>query len=288
MDFAQMKMITHDTNVTPNQGGERRQPGRADRRQADPRGRRGGARRRCSGWPRRSSASPVASLTVEQGRRLGRRQDRHLRRADRRQAVQHDDHRLLGRRQRDHAGAGRRGLAGTKPVSQYKLVGTSAARASTSRPRSPASTPTSRTSASRGCSTAASCGRAARAPTATARRRRSLSVDESSIKHIPGAQVVQSTTSSASSRRRSTTRSRRGAAEGEVGADAADAAGRREPLEADARPATAPARRRPRIAQQHRQRRHRVQAARVTASTRPTSTTTPATCRSARRAASPT
>ena len=31
---------------------------------------------------------PVASLTVEQGRRLGRRQDRHLRPADRRQAVQ--------------------------------------------------------------------------------------------------------------------------------------------------------------------------------------------------------
>ena len=55
-----------------------------------------------------------------------------------------------------------------------------------------------------------SCGLAGRAPTATAPRRRSLSVDESSIKHVAGrAGRPLRRTSSASSRRRSTRRSRR-------------------------------------------------------------------------------
>ena len=84
-----------------------------DRRPARPHG--GGARRsrRCSGSRSASLGVPVASLTVEQGRRLGRRQDRHLRAADRRQALQ----RHL------HATTLNAGQPPSKPVSSYKHVG---------------------------------------------------------------------------------------------------------------------------------------------------------------------
>ena len=78
----------------------------------------------------------------------------------------------------------------TKPVSQYKLVGTvgPADRHPGEGRRAP--TPTSRTSASRACCTPAASGRAA--PARTRRRTTSpLSVDATSIAHIPGAQVVQ-------------------------------------------------------------------------------------------------
>ena len=117
--------------------------------------------RRCSAWRRRSSASPSASLTVEQGRRLGRRQVRHLRRADRRQALQ----RPHGRGEHQPRPGARR-----RPVSAYKLVG-DAARAAGRHPGQGDGQARlrRRTSASRGCCTAGSSGRAARAPTATAR-----------------------------------------------------------------------------------------------------------------------
>ena len=71
----------------------------------------GGEGRRCSRMAATNLGVPVASLTVEQGRRLRRRQDRHLRPAHRRQAVQrhvHDDD------------AERRRVAPAKPVAQYK------------------------------------------------------------------------------------------------------------------------------------------------------------------------
>ena len=62
-------------------GDHRRQLARSDRaasRRARPRR---PPTRRCSGWPRRSSASRPASLSASQGRRHRRRQDRHLRRS---------------------------------------------------------------------------------------------------------------------------------------------------------------------------------------------------------------
>ena len=157
-------------------------PDAAARRSARPRRPRG---RRCSSSPRRSLGVAGGEPDRRQGRRLGRRQDGHLRRAARRQAVQ----RARCRPRRRSTRASHR----TKPVSQYKLVGKQRV------PRVDIPDKVDRqvhlrrtTSGCRGCCTAASCGRAARAPTATARRRRSLSVDESSIKHIPGAQVVRS------------------------------------------------------------------------------------------------
>ena len=174
MSFAQMKMITHDTNVTPNQGVERRQPGRADGRQADPCRGRGREERAAQARRRRTSASPVGE---PHGRR--RASSRAAARPSPTAQLIGDklfnthDHRLLGRRQRDHAGAGRRGLAGHEAGQPVQDRRHQPAARWTSRTRSRASTPTSTTSGSRACSTAASCGLAARAPTATARRRRS-------------------------------------------------------------------------------------------------------------------
>ena len=224
----------HERHAEP---GRRASAARACRRAASrpaPRPRR--RRRRCS-------SSPSTNLGVAGGephgqgrRRLGRRQDRHLRRADRRQAVQRQDHGLLDGRQRDDAGAGRRGLAGHEAGQPVQ-----ARRHEPAAGRHPGQGHGQvhlrrTTSACPGCSTAASCGRAARAPTATARRRRS---------------------SRSTRARSSTSRARRssasanflgvvaptgvrgdpggGPAEGEVGRPAG-AAGRREPLEADARP----------------------------------------------------
>ena len=84
------------------------------------------------------------------------------------------------------------GVAPAKNPSQYKQVGiarvqhydipeivTGVAHLRGQRPRA------------RACSTAASCGRAGRAPTATARTRCRSRIDADSIKHIPGVQIVR-------------------------------------------------------------------------------------------------
>ena len=81
------------------------------------------------------------------------------------------------------------GQSPAKPVSQYTLVGTRAPRIDIPAIVTGTATSTSRTSASRGCCTGGSCGRAGRrvfgfgAPI--------VSVDESSIAHITGAQIVR-------------------------------------------------------------------------------------------------
>ena len=89
MDMSQLQFDRHDTNVTPNQGrhvGELAITSAASRRAL----RRRPRTRRCSAWPRRSSASRWQPHG-QQGCRLGRRQDGHLRPADRRQALQRRD-----------------------------------------------------------------------------------------------------------------------------------------------------------------------------------------------------
>ena len=121
---------SHDTNVTP-------EPGRAAAAAS-------GDRRRAASRPRAAAAAakqallelastnlgvPVASLTVEQGRRLRRRQDRHLRRAARRQALQRHDRRAPTHRTP--------GVAPAKPVAPVQARRHAARRASTSRTRSP-------------------------------------------------------------------------------------------------------------------------------------------------------
>ena len=72
---------------------------------------------------------PVAQPDGEQGRRLGRRQDRHLRPADRRQALQRHDARATTATPQaaSRHRSGCRRAPPAKPVSQYKLVGTTAA-----------------------------------------------------------------------------------------------------------------------------------------------------------------
>ena len=109
--------------------------------------------------PRRSGGEPHR----EGRRRLGRRQDRHLRPARRRQAAERDD-------RDDVAAAGRRHLEAGRATTSSSAR---ASRASTSRARSPATTRTRTRSGSRACSTAAGCARAARgrgSPTASPSR----------------------------------------------------------------------------------------------------------------------
>ena len=151
----------------------------------------------------------------QQGRRLRRRQVGHVRRAARRQAVQRHDAGELdmnptaARRSRLNTGY-RQGISGqapAKPVSQYKLVGTTRRRGSTSRRSSPEARPTSTNIRVPGMLH----GRVVR-PRGQAVVRIGapiVSVDESSIKHIPASRSSARATSSAWSRRRSTTRSRR-------------------------------------------------------------------------------
>ena len=140
--------------MTPDTGDTVGSSSITQRRAAGPR-RRGvreaGAARRS---PRRSLGVPVASLTVKDGRRLGRRQDRHLRRADRRQALQ---------RARSPRATLNPGQSPAKPVEPVH-----ARRHEPAADRHPGqghrhATPTSTTSGCRGCCTAASSGRAARA-----------------------------------------------------------------------------------------------------------------------------
>ena len=167
--------------------------------------------RRCSGSPRRSSASRWrASPSARASSRAAARPSPTAQLSATSSSTSTIARATLepGRRRRRSRSA------------QYKLVGTQASRASTSRTRSPASTPTSTTSACRGCSTAASSGRAARAPTAAARSR--SSVDESSIKHIPACEVVRKGDFLGVVAPTEYARDPgRGAAEGEVGRDAA-------------------------------------------------------------------
>ena len=101
-----------------------------------------------------------------QGRRLGRRPVGHLRRAARRQAVQ-----------RPHAPPRRTaapGVARDEAGRQYKLVDDARLPRVDIPAKVTGRTSTRTTSGSRGCCTAGSCGRAARAPTAPARRRSRL------------------------------------------------------------------------------------------------------------------
>ena len=235
---------------------------------------------------RRTSACRSASLTVKQGRRLGRRQDRHLRRADRRQALQrHDPGFNLAR----HARSQRRlgvgaGSPGTKPVSAVHARRQPEPAADRHpgeghrhvhlRPQHPRP------------------GHAARPRRAAARpgrlRRRHgpkvLSVDESSIKHIPGAKVVQfgnflgvvapqeyDAIQAAAQLKVKWARCRRSRASGTSGGRCATTT----------RPGKAPAR----IVGSLGQRRQRVRRRGARRRRRPTRTTTTATCRSARRCA---
>ena len=248
MDMSQMKFDRRTTRTSRRTTGVDASAANGDRRRGGPQIRAAAAtaRQALLGLASTKLGVPVASLTVEQGRRLGRRQVGHLRRS-----CIGDKLFNVRSRLRPTARDARRpgaGLAGRSRSAQYKLVGTSAAADRHPGEGHRASTPTSTTSASRACCTAASCGRAARARTATARSRRSLSVDESSIKHIPGVQVVRSgdflgvvapTEYDAI----------QAAAQLKVKwADPPALAGQREPLEADARPRQRRARRRPRIA----------------------------------------
>ena len=185
-----MKMITHDTNVTPNQGVERRQPGRADGRQADPRGRRGGqggAAQARLDEPRRPGREPDASSkgvvsgggkTVTYGALIGDK--------------------LFNTTITGFSAAGNAttpaqavaGSPGTKPVSQYKLVGTSPPRVDI-----PDKVTGKYTYVQNIRVPGMLHGRVVRPRGQGAygdgTAPKILSVDESSIKHIPGAQVVR-------------------------------------------------------------------------------------------------
>ena len=167
MDMRSSATSTFDTGgatPSPNTGQHRRQHvdlAAAARSSARRRPRRS---RRCSAWPSTNLGVPVAQPDGRQGRRLRRRQDRHLRPAV--------GGKLFNVKFADDDAA-TPGVAPAKPV-----------RASTSWSASPGphayDIPTivdghahvrPRTSACPGCCTAASSGRAARAPTATARTR---------------------------------------------------------------------------------------------------------------------
>ena len=87
MDVSQMIFVRHDTNVTPNTGGTFGSQLDLERGPADPQRGGDGAGRRCSALAATQLGVPASEPDREQGRRLGRRQVRHLRRADRRQAA---------------------------------------------------------------------------------------------------------------------------------------------------------------------------------------------------------
>ena len=117
----------------------------------------------------------------EQGRRLGRRQDRHVRRAARRQAVQRHARRLAAdattrARRRREAGQGLQARRHVHAADRHSGQGRRAVHLRPQR-RVP------------GMCTAVSCSRAGRERTTS--QNASVSIDESSIKHIPGARVVR-------------------------------------------------------------------------------------------------
>ena len=111
MSLSQMKHVQHDTNVTPIQGSTVGSQGiqrGGQQTRGRGRSREGGAAEAGLDEPRRPGREPVG----RERRRLGRRQDRHLRRADRRQAVQRQDLGLLDEGLGDEPGAGGCRLAG--------------------------------------------------------------------------------------------------------------------------------------------------------------------------------
>ena len=228
MDIGQMKFVTHDTNITPNTGGTF---GSSSIASAGPRVRSAAATAKQALLGARGDAARrrrSASLSVEQGRRLRRRQVRHLRRADRRQAVQR---RAWPRRASTPASGARR-----RPVERSTSSSTKrTCRGSTSRTRSPASTSTCRTSACRGCSTAALVRPRGQGAYGDGTMPKIVSVDESSIKHIPGvADRPAQRLLGVVGEQEYAVDPGGGAAQGEVRRPAEDRE-QRQPLEADAR-----------------------------------------------------
>ena len=236
--------------------------------------------RRCSALASANLGVPVASLTVDKGVVSGGGKTVTYGAADRRQALQ----RQLHRRRRSNAGR----QPPAKPVSQYKLVGIAAPPALRHpgdvtgklhvRPQHPRARDAARPD------------RAAARPGRLRRRHEPgpVSVDESSIKHIPS---VTGRAGRQLPRRRRAEGVRRDpggrAAEGEVG-DPPAISGGREPLEADAgarqRGPGAGARSRRTTGQ----RRRRDDVGREDVLRDTTSTTTRCTLRSARTSPSPT
>ena len=288
MDFGQMKTITHDTNVTPNQGAsvgsQGVQTGGKQTRAAAAAAYAGAAHAGVD-EPRRAGLEPDG----QQGRRLGRRQVGHLRRADRRQAVQRADPDCSVAGNAHHAASGGRGLARARSRSASTSSSARTRPGSTSRTRSPAATPTSTTSAIPGMLHGRVVRPRGQGAYGDGTAPAILSVDKSSIAHIPGAQVVQLRQRVPRRRRAEGVRRDPGCrpAQGASGRPMPPLAGSRQPLEADARarqrrPRTGPDRLQPG------QRRHARSRRRRSSCSRATSTTTTGTCRSARRAASPT
>ena len=189
--------------------------------------------------PRPSAKQALLGLAATQPRRSRRAALRSARASCRAAASPSPTAQLIGDKLFNVQMAARdaqpRAVARRSRSRQYKLVGDRARRASTSRTRSRASSPMSRTSACPGCCTPASCGRAARARTARDARASSR-VDESSIKHLAsGAGRAQQRLP----RRRGAAGVRGdpggGAAQGEVGRPA-DSFEQREHVQGDARP----------------------------------------------------
>ena len=278
----------HERDAEP--GRERRQPGRADGRQADPC--RGGRReeRAARARRRRTSASPMASLTVKDGVVSGGGKTVTY------GALIGD--KLFNVTITGFSAAGNAttpaqavaGAPGTKPVSavQDRRHEPAAHRHPGQGHRQVHLRRT--TSASRACSTAASCGRAARAPTATARRRRSSrstrarSSTSRARRSCASANFLGVVAPTASTRR-----SRRAAQLKVKWADTADAPEQSATSSSRCATRTAPARRRPAIALEPRQLRHaRSSGARTTLSPDLQVPLHGPRCRSARRAASPT
>ena len=109
MDFSQMREVVPDTNTVVNQGATAARtasPAAARRCAAQPRPR----SRRCSAWPRRSSACrPGSSASARASSRAGESPSRTA--AYRRQGLQHDDHDADSRHR-----AGRRHVEAAGPV----------------------------------------------------------------------------------------------------------------------------------------------------------------------------
>ena len=198
MAMAQLKWVDADSNVTPDSGVTVGSSSIRHGRPAGARARRRRPSRRCSRWPRRASASPSRASSVKDGVVSGGGKTVTYGAADRRQALQRPDGRrdaqpgpVAGQAARPVHARRHEPAADRHPGQGHRQV-----HLRPERPGRPA------------CCTPASCGRAARPRTASAPK--VLSVDESSIKHIPDVQVVrEEQLHRASLRRRSTTRSRR-------------------------------------------------------------------------------
>ena len=228
----------NDTSVDAEHGRQRRRAAARSRAgpAADPRSGGVARARRCSAWPRRSSASrsraspstrassPAAARPSPTAQLIGGKLLQRSSRRERRRCSR-------ASRRRSRCRPTRRSSSRTpNPVAADRHPGQGDA----------ARTPTSTTSACPGCCTAASCGRAARAPTpynsnVPVERRRELD------RHIPGAQVVHV---EQLPRRRRAEGVRRdpggGAAEGRLEHEP-DPPGHRQPLEALRATSTRPA-----------------------------------------------